>query len=779
MTACPHAQELVRIGRGEEDGSCAAELADHIEQCPRCQEFLAGHIDRGLNSQVPISAAPGDRIPHIDGFTVERELGRGAAGVVYLAWQVKPRRTVALKLLPGGKFAGERERHRWLKEAEAAAKVRHSNVVTLYEVRESDDWFLLVMEYVPGGTLAARLTEPVPPQTAGRLMETIARAVHHIHVSGLLHLDLKPSNILLDGDMSGGWQSATPKVGDFGIACAADGSATETGGAIGPGGTPSYMAPEQINKPRKEMTVQADIHGLGAILYHLLTGRPPYQGATVLETIDLVQRQEPVPPRRLNPKIPSDLETICLKCLEKDSGRRYASAKSLAEDLSRWQDGRPIAARPVSAAEKSWRWCRRRPVIAALSAALVLTAVIGFTAVVSQWRRAEANFRAAIELASELVDRATGMENWYPKSITMDARIQMFERQRTRLLSLANSRPDDLVLAQLLTRVEVSLATELMRTHKHKEAQAILLESVGRSGELRRRHPAERRLLEDMGGQLHLLASTSERLGDPESSIAYNKRVLQLREDELRTAPRRELLSVVAQCRRDLAWALYSRGNLDEARSLIMDNQHALRSPPPGYAGRQLTVLRVLCRIDSLEFELAGALVAPDAGESAGADSLPLSRLASLRDDVQSPAEWGTLVVDGIRCRDADSRASVREHAEDALFVVERLTAIDSRLRHLHDIDRARRLAERMLAMADHLVKLYPREPASHLARSFAYAQIYKNAYESKDDSAVEPNTRAAYVAAQEALRLNPASDNARHTVEDLGRRLAALPKGR
>ena len=151
--------------------------------------------------------------------------------------------------------------------------------------------------------------------------------MHHIHLCGQLHLDLKPSNILLDGHAGAGWEAMTPKVSDFGIARSAEPGATETGG-LGAGGTPSYMAPEQITKPRKDMTARADIHGLGAILYHMLTGRPPYQGATVLETIDLVQRQEPIPPRRLNPKIPADLETICLKCLEKDPDRRYSSAEA-------------------------------------------------------------------------------------------------------------------------------------------------------------------------------------------------------------------------------------------------------------------------------------------------------------------------------------------------------------------------------------------------------------------------------------------------------------------
>ena len=277
-------------------------------------------------------------LPAIDGFTIERELGRGAMGVVYLARRDVPRRRVALKLLPGGRRASPGERRQWMREAQAASLVRHPHVVTLYEVAETERWFLLALEYIPGGSLADRLSRPLAPKDAARLMEIIARAVHHIHQSGQLHLDLKPSNILLDGDAGAGWDALIPKVSDFGIARSAEPGTTDTGPA-GPGGTPSYMAPEQISKPRKEMSTAADIHGLGAILFHMLTGRPPYQGATVLETIDQMQRMDPVPPRRFSSAIPRDLETICVKCLQKDPAgatpqprrsRRTCSAGSTA-----------------------------------------------------------------------------------------------------------------------------------------------------------------------------------------------------------------------------------------------------------------------------------------------------------------------------------------------------------------------------------------------------------------------------------------------------------------
>jgi serine/threonine protein kinase len=726
-----------------------------------------------------VPAGPGEGVlPRIDGFDIERELGRGTTGVVYLARREAPRRYVALKLWPGGRHAGEKERRKWLREAEAVAAVRHPNVVTLHEALVTDDSFLLVLEYVSGGTLADRLAGPIAARSAARIVETVARAVHHIHASGLLHLDLKPSNILLDGEAQAELDALVPKVSDFGIARSVEAAVTDTGGA-GAGGTPSYMAPEQISRSRGDMTAAADIHGLGAILYHALTGRPPYQAATVLETIDQLRRVEPIPPRRFSRAIPRDLETICLKCLHKEPSRRYSTAEALAEDLSRWLDGRAISARPVSAAEKSWRWCRRRPAIAALSAALVLTSIIGLTAVVNQWRRAEANFRASIELAGELVNMAIGTENWYPKWNTLDGRIQLFERYRTRLLSLASSRPDDLDLAELLSQVEVGLAHELMRIGKHRQAQTILLESVDRGEAFLSRHPAELRVLEAISAPFYNLASASEHLGDLERSVACHKRMVELYEHRLRTAMTPEALLLVIEGRRHLAWVLYSTGNLADARSLIRDNERAFGSRPPAVEDRRVTRLRVLCRIDSLEFALPGASVASAAGKNITADSLPLSRLASLKDDDQSPAEWAGLVAEALGCADSAASTSARADTDNALYFMGQLIAIDSRLRGSHEVDRAQRLAARMLALADHLVKVRPQEPASHLARSIAYAQIYKNAYEAKDHNAIEPNLRAAHDAAQEALLLDPASDRARHAVDDLGRRLADLPSGR
>ncbi len=239
-----------------------------------------------------------------------------------------------------------------------------------------------MLEFVPGGSLKERLAGPVPPRAAAELMKPVADAISAVHEAGLLHLDLKPSNILLDSAPDATWKDASPKVADFGMARPLANLDASSTSLAGPWGTPSYMAPEQAAASRAGIGAATDIHALGAILYELLTGRPPFQGTSTLETLDQVRGQNPVPPRRLNPKIPRDLETIALKCLEKNPSRRYASAEALADDLNRFLEGRPIKARPVSPIEHAWRWCRRQPVIAALAATLFLTVIGSFLGII-------------------------------------------------------------------------------------------------------------------------------------------------------------------------------------------------------------------------------------------------------------------------------------------------------------------------------------------------------------------------------------------------------------
>jgi serine/threonine-protein kinase len=301
----------------------------------------------------------------IPGYEIETVLGRGGMGVVYKARHLTLKRTVALKMVLAGGHAGPRDLARFRIEAEAVARLSHPNIVQIHEVGEAGGHPYCALEFVEGGSLARKLKgKLLPARETAKLVDTLARAVQFAHSRNVVHRDLKPANVLLAAD-------GTPKITDFGLArqLDADSGQTQAGQVMG---TPSYMAPEQASGRSHDAGPAADIYALGAILYECLAGRPPFKGQTVVETLDQVRTQEPVPPSRHQAGVPLDLETICLKCLRKEPEKRYASAAELADDLVRYQRGEPILARPVSVPERLWRWCRRNPGLAGLSAAVVL-----------------------------------------------------------------------------------------------------------------------------------------------------------------------------------------------------------------------------------------------------------------------------------------------------------------------------------------------------------------------------------------------------------------------
>jgi serine/threonine-protein kinase len=313
-----------------------------------------------------MSRSPSDELPTIAGYTVFGEIGRGGMGVIYRGHQVSLDRPVALKVLRKDASTDMRERFR--SEAEAAARLRHPHVAQVYDAGTCDGRPYFAMEFLDGGTLARKLGgRPQPPAEAATVVEALARAAQHAHENGVVHRDLKPSNVLLAAN-------GTPKIADFGLARqTVSGLGTRTGDLLG---TPSYMAPEQAAGRSHQSGPAGDIYSLGAVLYECLTGRPPFQGGSLIETLEQVQSQPVTPPRQLDPCVSADLEAICLKCLEKEPGKRYITAGQLADDLRRFLDGRPVSVRPVGALGRLGHWCRRNRVAAGAIAVLLLYSLI-------------------------------------------------------------------------------------------------------------------------------------------------------------------------------------------------------------------------------------------------------------------------------------------------------------------------------------------------------------------------------------------------------------------
>ena len=295
------------------------------------------------------------------------EIGRGGQGVVYRARQKSLNRTVALKVIGLGPWATDAHLKRFRREAEAAAGLQHPCIVPIHEVGERDGFCYFSMNFIEGGQLDEVVKrEPMPIRRAMELIAKLARTVHYAHEHGILHRDIKPGNILLDA-------KSEPMLTDFGLARLVEADSTVTG-TLEVMGTPSYMAPEQAAGNNAQLTSATDVYGLGAVLYQLLTGHPPFAGGTTYETIRLVLDTEPRQPRLLNPKIDRDLSTICLKCLEKDPERRYSSALGLAEDLERWLKHEPIQARRTGVITRSRKWVRRNPTSALFAASLIALA---------------------------------------------------------------------------------------------------------------------------------------------------------------------------------------------------------------------------------------------------------------------------------------------------------------------------------------------------------------------------------------------------------------------
>jgi WD40 repeat protein/serine/threonine protein kinase len=506
IDTCPDPDRLRRFLEGPAPGADDEAVAAHVEGCPACRAVLERLAEanepsalraaragreappdlaflrdlKGLDlkhlSDPPAPRSPaGSPPPKILGYEILGELGRGGAGVVYHARHLTLNRPVAIKMLHPSLFPTEADRHRLRAEAEAVARLQHPNVVQLYEVGETGGSPYLVLEYVSGGTLESHLAgRPQPPREAAALAETLARAVHAAHLKHIVHRDLKPANILLQREAPAagnrraedGPRHSHPssfevlKITDFGLAKRLDRTASGLTQTLS--GTPSYMSPEQVPQragepPSAPVTPATDVYALGVILYEMLTGRPPFLGTDWVTTLLQVVRRAPLPPRELQPGTPRDLETICLKCLEKEPGRRYATAGELADDLGRFLDHESIRARPVGPLGRLARWGRRNPAPAGLLTALVVTGLVAFLAILWQWRKAEharwvadALARSEAEQRLEAVDarrraeRAGAAERWerYRSNIAAAAAALQLQNSGTARRALEEAPPE-------------------------------------------------------------------------------------------------------------------------------------------------------------------------------------------------------------------------------------------------------------------------------------------------------------------------------------------------
>ncbi len=798
MSTCPSDETLARLGHDSPDGAEWSAVEAHVQCCEKC----VGSLEKLLSHDTATAPEPAsallpaeENLPLIPDFEIDGELGRGGMGVVYRAWEPRLARTVALKVVPSGPMTGSRERKRWLAEARCVTRVCHPNIVQIHEAGEADGWLYLVLEFVPGGSLKERLSGPVPPRAAAEFMRPVAAALTAVHAAGLLHLDLKPSNILLDSPHEAPWQSAAPKVADFGIARSLadpDPSATSL---AGPWGTPSYMAPEQATASRADVGAAADIHALGAILYELLTGRPPFQATSALETLDQVRGQKPVPPRRLNPKIPPDLETVVLKCLEKNPARRYASAEALADDLSRFLEGRPIKARPVSPIEHAWRWCRRQPVLAALAATLVLTLIGSFLGLLALLRRteaqrarSEANYQVASRSLDELV-RVFSYEQYDTPVMHFKVnRLKTLEVARSQVVELSKRYPLDIGSLKRLATIDNCLATAYAYDRKQDEALSIMEESIGYCEAYLALSPGD---VEIQQQQLRSACWMVLSLSDSRNDQLYdqwNARTIAILK-RLKSPHNVHVgwIFGLSDRHRRHADSLMFRGESDRARKELEDDLDLVRSVP-------------VAETAFPEFALSEALTLAALGQGSG-EFTPLGfplrsqpANASLHDLEQGLAEMAArrigwrpsiveppwLIPDHLPTEAWTDRVICSIKSDASKFGLDhtRILAIGWMMRHhcastmtwqrqVGKLGDAHRIADQLVALAERLTQLYPDQAAAYMLLSEGYVQRAKIAYREDEAPVIERWERKALDAAIHAATLESANDEAYGLVKD------------
>lgn len=805
--ACPPLEELQRLGGDSlADGPFQA-LEGHIADCPHCQERLERLVRVDATDSMRPPPRPVDaRPPEVPGFVIGAELGRGGCGVVYEALQPRIGRRVALKFLTDGPSRDAHARERWLREARALGRVRAPNVVRLHEAGEHEGRLYLVLDLVPGGSLKSLLTGPVPPRDAARLIETMARAVAGLHALGVLHLDIKPSNILLDGPPGADWSELAPMLSDFGIALAEEGPGAEASasGTLGTRGTPAFMAPEQVTGRRRLIGPGADIFGLGATLYTMLTGRPPFQAATAIETLDLLRSSDPTPPRSMVPGLPRDLETICLVCLQKGPARRYGSAAALADDLRRWLDGYPIRARPVSTVEHAVRWCRRHPMPASLAITLAATIVASLAGLTALWRQS-AFQRDRAEFARE-------------RALQGEATAQAAVGDLVKLLYETVEAPEQLVSDRVAHSLPVvlDLTAKLRRTPRLAADHAPAIAKL----ELRLSHylyrgedyDGVRRLLDDAMDLLELAperiaadwkAASSfvdilmQRVVLDTGQARYDAAIEDCRRAEHALAPYTkgpealDSLTALHSARVAIAASLAAAGQVEESRAMLRSNREMFRR-------------MIQSAPDNAPLEVIGALATFEAEPSGSALSAASGAIGRLPEGARLPQALALVLADLLACELCESTQTEAGRQADPVATAARLLrAVDARASELRlgpdglgtvlervsqrasiqamaerragRLDDARRTVAWMLALGDAALARRSDWGRPHVLKSRAYEQEAKIGWAQSDPVAVERFLRSALEEASRALDLGPDDEVARQHLAGIREKLVRL----
>ncbi len=580
----PTSEQLEPFDRGEIDEADASAIEEHLATCATCQALtVQGSSDdrfirliRAVGQEVGTAVAKAPALPAQAprGYDLLEPIGRGGMGIVFKARQRALGRLVALKQVRAGIDADPKELARFRTEAEAAARLAHANIIQVFDVGQQDGIPYIAMELVEGGSLADRLaTGPFRPAQAAALFETLARAVQHAHEHGIVHRDLKPANILLARDGS-------PRIADFGLVKLEGVSGPTQSGALL--GTPRYMAPEQTTGGFTGGAV--DIHALGAILYECLTGRPPYQAAAPLDLLAQIRSEDPVAPERLQPGLPRDLQTICMKCLEKDPRRRYATAAALADDLGRFLRLEPIRARPIGAVERLGKWVRRRPYQAALAAVAALAVMgafggllvhqarlrveIGRTARAAldarkQKNRADANYQGARAAIQAMLDC-----NNDPVFAALPRRTELARAQAEKALIfydrlLADAESPDPVVQLDTARAAREAATCQFVVGHDRDAIASLERSVRLLDAVLARRPDDPEVIrEQVQSRTKLGLFVSKTKKTPDRALAELRRAAADAERLAQFDPRS------VESRSDLAWCLHDLGHVLLANNL-------------------------------------------------------------------------------------------------------------------------------------------------------------------------------------------------------------------